>query len=285
MATGELLIRFFHLAMASFNHRFSPSLIFFLTLASIPPSAQAFTLSRSSGLQGWTKDELKIHVVTSGCTISDDQLFEAIDEATDLWNHVPTSRLQLIRGNAASVTPSELLSGSADSGYPTPVIICDTDLSTTISSSANSIPAVTAISTNSDSQINYAFILLNSESDSSANISQLSTTKLKLVIAHELGHVFGLGHSGDTSALMYYDATEKSELRLGQDDFDGISFLYPRNEPGQGGMFSCGTVTQTGGPGSPIPFWQGLWSLFISLLVLAGIRRFWIRTGSTYEPT
>jgi len=49
---------------------------------------------------------------------------------------------------------------------------------------------------------------------------------LESVLLHENGHVAGLGHSADTSAVMY---AYYSGLRrvLSQDDIDGITFLYP----------------------------------------------------------
>jgi Matrixin len=49
---------------------------------------------------------------------------------------------------------------------------------------------------------------------------------LESVLLHENGHVAGLGHSADTSAVMYaYYGGLRRELH--QDDVDGISFLYP----------------------------------------------------------
>jgi len=49
---------------------------------------------------------------------------------------------------------------------------------------------------------------------------------LESVILHENGHAAGLGHSADTSAVMYayYSGLRRN---LHQDDIDGISFLYP----------------------------------------------------------
>lgn len=52
------------------------------------------------------------------------------------------------------------------------------------------------------------------------------------VAAHEFGHVAGLGHSRDISALMYggYQGARSQDgpiPLLGQDDINGIVALYP----------------------------------------------------------
>ncbi len=57
------------------------------------------------------------------------------------------------------------------------------------------------------------------------------------VAAHELGHVAGLGHSSDPTALMYAQYQGARNPLLGADDIAGISALYPTSggsepEPG-----------------------------------------------------
>lgn len=49
------------------------------------------------------------------------------------------------------------------------------------------------------------------------------------VLTHEVGHVVGLDHSADTSAVMYARAAagETSKRNLKQDDLEGVRYLYP----------------------------------------------------------
>lgn len=62
---------------------------------------------------------------------------------------------------------------------------------------------------------------------------------IETVFLHENGHVAGLGHSDDPNAVMYpyYQGVRHS---LGQDDVNGISFLYPATT-----TTTTGTVTGT----------------------------------------
>ena len=50
---------------------------------------------------------------------------------------------------------------------------------------------------------------------------------LQAVATHELGHVFGLLHSMDPKATMYFVGGAMNERKLGQDDRNGLCFLYP----------------------------------------------------------
>lgn len=52
---------------------------------------------------------------------------------------------------------------------------------------------------------------------------------------------------------MYYSTGSKSSLRLAQDDMDGIAYLYPRNEPGDG-VWGCGTISLPSPPSGSGPF-------------------------------
>ncbi len=74
------------------------------------------------------------------------------------------------------------------------------------------------------------------------------------VFTHENGHVAGLGHSDDPNAVMY-PYYLGARCTLGQDDINGISFLYPAS--GTSGPTptptATATPTATPTPGGPTP--------------------------------
>jgi hypothetical protein len=53
------------------------------------------------------------------------------------------------------------------------------------------------------------------------------------------------------NALMYYDASAKANLRLSQDDMDGISYLYPSDELGGDKIAGCGLIRKMVPPKGP----------------------------------
>ncbi len=264
------------------NSVFFQALVFFGLL--LPGAeARAFTLSYSSALQGWQGTTLTFKTNFSNCGMPVAELYSAVDQALELWNTVPTSRLRLERGDEVTTTVAQALAGSAASGLPTPLLICDPDMENTFrvgvspnldpdpAFSSNNIPAVT-VQAPTALTLDYAVLVLNSESGRSARVSNLVPTTLAVVLAHEIGHVLGLGHTADPVNLMYYDATARTRLSLSQDDMDGVAYLYPRGEPGQNGLFGCGTLT-VGGEGPPRGPHGGVAALaeFGMVLVLAAL--------------
>lgn len=167
------------------------------------------------------------------------ELNALIEEAIAAWNGVPSSSVSVTRNTSTS----SLTRADYDNDTLTgPLIICDTNFSgANGGADANSIPAATGVSLDTQGRINGAIISLNAQGAASAEISQLSDDLLVVIIAHELGHALGLGHSSQADALMYYSVANKTEATLALDDIDGISFLYPRNEFGPG-AYGCAAV-------------------------------------------
>lgn len=215
----------------------------FLFLFSI--SSQAFTLSTFQ--KGWNTKTLSINLNPTNCP---SDISERLEDSFKLWNSVPTSSLKLSMGNQASATTTaELNAGTATD---VPVVICDTQFSSTVSVDGNSVAGVGfATGTDIKGHISYGGLVLNVQAGMGASLTSMTTTQKNIVIAHEIGHMLGLGHSSSNPALMYYSIGGKEDFNLSKDDWDGLSYLYPRDELGQTNLAAgCGLVKNSSGSGS-----------------------------------
>ena len=163
------------------------------------------------------------------------------------WNGVPTTSISLSRAAATvSTTPIEFITGGA---AVTPLIVCDTAFAANNNADADFVPAATRVSATSG-YLNYGGVLLNAQAGAAANIANLTLESLMVTLAHEIGHVLGLGHSSSSPALMYYSITGKVVPVISQDDMDGLTYLYPRQEF-LVGAFGCGAVAAGNGRANP----------------------------------
>lgn len=231
---------------------------FLLILFSI---SNAFTLNSSTNpsLKGWANNKVQIFVNTANCP-ADVDVVGLLTEAIKIWNNVPTSSIEVSYGGTTTTT-----------GTTTPpTLYCSTDYST-ISGGPDEdyVPGAASVSA-PNGQIVAGQIFLNNTSGQ-ANISNYTSTQNLIVLAHEIGHLLGLGHSESMNALMYYDASARNTLSLSQDDIDGMSYLYPRNELENSEFAGCGII---GNPKPPSPGQMILILLMMSLplLVFAKLR-------------
>lgn len=237
--------------------------------------AHAFTLNVTDPyIVGWETEDLAFNINYENCTLPEDELNAAIDDAMTVWNNVPSNRIRLSRGARSETSAAEAYASNAEDP---PLIICDPSFGSTLGIETDNIPGVGGVSLE-NGRINYGYLLLNSQIGQGADIQNLTSTTLRVVIAHEIGHVLGLGHSDDTEALMYYNAGYKEELRLSLDDVDGITYLYPKSE-GFTDAFGCGTLSniENDQGSSPPPAAGG--GTLIGLLVLA-----WLATRAKTAP-
>jgi hypothetical protein len=216
--------------------------VVFGCLVAVVSTSQAWTLG-SADEKGWQTKNLSVFVDTSGCGVSDDVLLPLIDQSLAVWNGVAGADISVSRSATPSTdTSADILSGDATDK---PLIACDANFGPDNSSDpsfADQVPASTEIG--KDNPLDFAGIMLNVQSGAQANISNLiaqNPTLLVVTIAHEMGHVLGLGHSGSSDALMYYSISNKTQASLTQDDRDGLIYLYPKNELA-GGAFGCASV-------------------------------------------
>ena len=246
-------------------------LLIFSTQASF-----AWTLnSQYPEQRGWAQRPLVFHVNRSDCP---DDLDVYLNQAVALWNSVAESSLKVEIGSDTSNTIAQLWAGTATD---VPMIACDPNFSATASVDGNSIPGVGFLRGSSLNPVTNGGLLLNVEPGKTADINDLNATLVAVVVAHEIGHVLGIGHTSDKGALMYYDATAKKNLSLSQDDQDAVSFLYPRNEIKNldliGGCGTIGSLAKGSGPGSSSP-WGGnslglISTLYLGYWILSRLRR------------
>ena len=192
-------------------------------------SAHAFTLLSNLISTGWEDKELEFQVNVTSCTnlgVNESKLTTAVTEAINLWNSVPTSRLKLKRGADTTNT--------GDTSPPT--IYCSNSMA-----NPDAVYASGSIGTLRGGRPTTGSITLNGKSSGAAYFGDSAELVGQVVLAHEMGHVLGLGHSSAAYALMYYSVSDKTAVTLAQDDMDGISWLYPRSEPADG-VLGCGTL-------------------------------------------
>lgn len=205
----------------------------------VSASAQAFTLTTTQSNQhGWDRNNVELLLNQSNCPSGVEDL---IENSMKIWNGVETSNLKLSFGGYTTATLAEATAGTSSE---VPAIFCVNNMSAVAPQlDPNSIPGfATGARVDGDGYINYGFIILNTQPGAAANISTMDAEIVKVVLAHEMGHLLGLGHSADTKALMYFDASAKTVLGLAKDDYDGITYLYPRDEIGKDKMLGCAAV-------------------------------------------
>lgn len=200
----------------------------------------SFYLNTNIGA-AFDKKEVKIYITSnSTCTNAgvdkNDILDMAVAGANKYWNRVPTSSLRIKRGGIYQTTDSKFLTEklcASDSTTSCPsatsvpkvsdiVIACNSN--TTDNFPSSSYLAISAPTNISGSDINGSIILINDSSNTT--FATLSTEEMISVLAHEIGHAVGLGHSERDEAMMHYLKNE-DRRKLAQDDIDGISYLYP----------------------------------------------------------
>jgi len=233
-------------------------------------SAQAFTLNNAAGAN-FSQNEVKINVEgSSPCSnidLTNEELLDVAAEGMDqYWNRAPTSRLHISKGSVIHLSSNfhtEAICTAGTNCTPNPLIVVPSDILISCNSNATdfnstSILGVTLPNNVTGRTISGALILLN---DKVGSQFRTKTRHEKMtIIAHEVGHALGLGHSKIVDSLMYYSHNPNRNY-LSEDDMDGITFLYPAEQPK---IASCGTISlDKNGPQ------KGL--LFFIMNLLAGL--------------
>lgn len=247
----------------------------FLSLCLVTHNLHAFTFNTSSAA-AFSNPEISIVVADGACDeigLTPSDLVQMLTVASDqYWNKSPNSRLKLkvdglVTKPAAFYT--EALCSSITAAGCTPntnlissssiVVACNSNTSTGMFSSPG-ILALSAPNNVSGRQIISSLVLLNNAP--STSLANKDRNEQIAILAHELGHAIGLGHSPVTDSLMYFQSVP-TRRSLGRDDSDGVSYLYPHSI----GSSTCGSMIPLIDPRDQGKHQKGIMMLFMIALI------------------
>ncbi len=183
----------------------------------------------------------------------------------DYWNTISSSRLRFVvagfwNQNVSRFSTGELCTPGIDCDNTTIPLVSHVVIScnSNVANFSSTTYAKTSIYIEKN-EITGANILINNTAG--AIFGSLTKRQKLWVIAHELGHAAGLGHSKSSKNLMFYTLTP-DRVALGNEDYWGMSYLYPQEHDG------CGLIGGTVEPKEPPNSW---WSSFFfgAFLIIA----------------
>ncbi|MGE3757813.1 MAG: hypothetical protein AB7H97_08655, partial [Pseudobdellovibrionaceae bacterium] len=138
----------------------------------------AFTLNSTSdsSLEGWADSTIRLRVNTANCPAGFD-VPKLIKEAAEIWNNVPTSSLKVKYDGS---TTSTLMASPV-------TVYCETNFQAQLGADQNVVPGAASVD-GSSGRIRGGILYLN-VSAGLANIDNYNYEVLKIILAHEIGHV------------------------------------------------------------------------------------------------
>ncbi len=247
--------------------------LFFLLFISY--STFAFTCLGPGCIYKYASNKITILFATNSCAaagISNAELKALTSEAiSDFWNSVPSSNLELtIGGDLAVDISGDTTLGAVAARTSINTILAGCNGDTTLFPSASTTAGKGGMACSGG---NCRGALAIRTTDGIVNGS--TRQEIITLIAHEIGHTFGLGHTEESNAVMYQSyGSFKSQEHLHQDDADGVSYLYPSEKKLGGLLGSCSTISlindNNDGPG---PFVGSISLGFLLMFLLTFFQR------------
>jgi hypothetical protein len=265
---------------------------YFLFTLFLVSSAEAFTLNNNFGAT-FKDHKVKIYVedtTTCQAQFTVYELEEWLKKAVNnFWNKVPTSNLRLIpsgftRVNASNVNTAILCSptdfdcinntASGKELFPkvTDIVVACNEDNANFNGSGE-VLAVAVPNNFSGNKITGAVILINMASQ----FKSLSEADKISVLAHEIGHAIGLGHPKDQPEALMHFKTVNLRRSLGQDDIDGVTYLYPKH------VDACGLFSGFGGTidDGKSPLLTQMFLAFLLSLILGSLSKLLLSSKKT----
>jgi len=213
--------------------KFNPSIVLALTFG-ISLSANSFVVIGNGATDYRWQMPMKIKMIPGHCGVDDEVLESAIQNAVNLWNSAKNSNVDIAYEGHSDASIEEFF---VERSVITPVhIFCDPDFAEHAAAATTGQQDAVAVGVPGSlgsGQREDGMVLL--EPNSIANLSQ---NTVNFIVAHELGHVLGLGHSTATGSVMKSGASATENFKLSQDDIDALTSIYPLSASFDD-LFSC----------------------------------------------